>query len=65
MRLSLPYATKLLTPWIIPKQDFEGFGIDYKNIINYRTIDAGVIIKNYKKNKQKKLNAKKDNSNST
>ena len=59
MRLSLPYTTKLLIPWIIPKQDFDGFGIDYKNIIKYRTIDAGVIIKNYKKNKKKKLEDKK------
>ena len=59
MRLALPYTTKLLTPWIIPKKDFEGFGIDYKNIINYRTIDAAVIIKNYKKNKQKKSNLRK------
>ena len=59
MKLSLPYVTKLLTPWIIPKQDFDGFGIDYKNIIRYRAIDAGVIIKNYKKNKQKKLNGGK------
>ena len=59
MKLSLPYVTKLLTPWIIPKQDFDGFGIDYKNIIKYRTIDAGVIIKNYKKNKQKKSEDKK------
>ena len=59
MRLALPYATKLLTPWIIPKKDFEGFGIDNKNIINYRTIDAAVIIKNYKKNKQKKSNLRK------
>ncbi|MDC0211916.1 DUF354 domain-containing protein [Candidatus Nitrosopelagicus sp.] len=54
MKLSLPYVTKLLTPWIIPKQDFDKFGIEYKNIIKYRAIDAGVIIKNYKKNKQKK-----------
>ena len=59
MRLSLPYATKLLTPWIIPKKDFEVFGIDYKNIIHYRAIDAGIIIKNYKQNKKKKLNSKK------
>ena len=59
MKLSLPYVTKLLTPWIIPKQDFDGFGVDYKNIIRYRAIDAGVIIKNYKKNKQKKLNGGK------
>ena len=59
MRLSLPYTTKLLIPWIIPKQDFDGFGIDYKNIIKYRAIDAGVIIKNYKKNKQKKSEKRK------
>ena len=59
MRLSLPYVTKLLTPWIIPKQDFDEFGIDHRDIIRYRAIDAGVIIKNYKKNKQKKLNSKK------
>ena len=59
MRLSLPYATKLLTPWIIPKSDFEGFGINRKNIISYKAIDAGIIIKNYQKNKQKKINRKK------
>ncbi|MDC0170176.1 DUF354 domain-containing protein [Candidatus Nitrosopelagicus sp.] len=59
MRLSLPYTTKLLIPWIIPKKDFDGFGIDYKNIIKYRAIDAGVIINNYKKNKQKKSEERK------
>ena len=59
MKLSLPYATKLLTPWIIPKGDFTEFGINDRNIIKYRAIDAAVIIKNYKKSKQKKSNAKK------
>ena len=59
MRLSLPYVTKLLTPWIIPKKDFEIFGINYKNIIHYRAIDAGVIIRDYKQKKQKKRNSKK------
>ena len=59
MKLSIPYVTKLLTPWIFPKQDFNKFGIDHKNIIRYRAIDAGVIIKNYKKNKQKISNKKK------
>ena len=59
MKLSLPYATKLLTPWIIPKRDFAEFGIDDRNIIKYRAIDAAIIIKNYKKSKQKKSNAKK------
>ncbi|MBC8252227.1 MAG: DUF354 domain-containing protein [Candidatus Nitrosopelagicus sp.] len=59
MKLSLPYATKLLTPWIIPKKDFEEFGINIKNIISYRAIDAGIIIKNYEKNKQNRTNHKK------
>ena len=59
MKLSLPYVTKLLAPWIIPKNDFKEFGINSRNIIQYRAIDAGVIIRNYKQNKQKKLNSKK------
>nr|AIF16211.1 hypothetical protein conserved in archaea [uncultured marine thaumarchaeote KM3_73_B11] len=59
MKLSLPYVTKLLVPWIIPKRDFEEFGINSKNIITYRSIDAAVIIKNYRKSKQKKLNLRK------
>jgi len=45
MKLSLPYANKLLIPWIIPKSDFENMGIDPKNIIQYKTIDAAQITK--------------------
>ncbi|MBC8250725.1 MAG: DUF354 domain-containing protein, partial [Candidatus Nitrosopelagicus sp.] len=45
MRLSLPYATKLLTPWIFPKTDFTAYGINKKDIIKYKAIDASVIIK--------------------
>ena len=45
MKLSLPYADKLLTPWIIPKSDFKNMGIDPKNIIQYKTIDAAQITK--------------------
>ena len=59
MKLSLPYVSKLLTPWIIPKNDFKEFGINPKNIIQYRAIDAGIIIRNYKKTRQKKLSLKK------
>ncbi len=59
MKLSLPFVTKLLTPWIIPKNDFTKFGINSKNIIRYRSIDAALIIKNYKKNKIKKPKSKK------
>ena len=59
MRLSLPYATKLLTPWIIPKQEFTEFGIDARNIIKSTSRDIVPNIKNYKKNKQKKSNLRK------
>ena len=59
MKLSLPFVTKLLTPWIIPKNDFTVFGINSKNIIRYRSIDAALIIKNYKKIKIKKSKSKK------
>ena len=59
MRLSLPYVTKLLTPWIFPKSDFTQFGIAKKNIIKYKAIDASIIIKNHQKNKNEKINRKK------
>jgi hypothetical protein len=45
MKLSLPYANKLLIPWIIPKGDFKNMGIEPKNIIQYKTIDAAQITK--------------------
>jgi hypothetical protein len=45
MKLSLPYANKLLSPWIIPKSDFKNMGIDTKNIIQYKSIDAAQITK--------------------
>ena len=45
MKLSLPYANKLLIPWIIPKSDFKNMGIEPKNIIQYKAIDAAQITK--------------------
>ena len=45
MRLSIPLVQKLLVPWIIPKNEFVKFGIDKKNIIQYKAIDASVIAK--------------------
>ena len=45
MKLSLPYANKLLIPWIIPKSDFKNMGIEPKNIIQYKTIDTAQITK--------------------
>ncbi len=45
MKLTLPLIQKLLIPWIIPKKEFSKYGIDIKNIISYRAIDASVTIK--------------------
>ena len=45
MRLVIPLVQKLLIPWIIPKKEFTKFGIESKDIINYKAIDAAVIAK--------------------
>jgi len=45
MKLTLPLIQKLLIPWIIPKKEFSKYGIDIKNIISYRAIDASITIK--------------------
>ncbi len=60
MRLALPFAQKLLIPWIIPKEEFVKYGISKNNIIQYKAIDAAAILKRKEKvkpfnvNKQKK-----------
>ncbi len=45
MRLALPFAQKLLIPWIIPREEFIRYGISKRDIIPYRAIDAAVIVK--------------------
>ncbi len=45
MRLSVPLVQKLLIPWIIPKKEFVKFGINKKNILQYKAIDAATIAK--------------------
>ncbi|ABK78565.1 uncharacterized protein conserved in archaea [Cenarchaeum symbiosum A] len=42
MRLTVPLAGRLLTPWIFPRSEFARFGIDPDKIIRYRSIDAAV-----------------------
>ena len=62
MRLVIPLVQKLLIPWIIPKKEFTKFGINNKDIISYRAIDAAIIAKRKipKNNKTKnKKNARK------
>lgn len=51
MRLTLPLIQKLLIPHNIPKKKFAKYGIDEKNIIQYKAIDAVVTI-------QRKINEK-------
>jgi predicted glycosyltransferase len=57
MRLSVPLVQKLLIPWIIPKNEFTKYGISEKNIIQYRAIDASVMVK--EKSSQHKMNTDK------
>jgi len=59
MRLVIPLVQKLLIPWIIPKKEFTKFGIDSKDIINYKAIDAAVIAKR-KISKNNKIRSKKN-----
>ncbi len=49
MRLSVPLVQKLLIPWIIPKNEFVKFGINKKNIFQYKAIDASIIAKRISK----------------
>ena len=64
MRLTLPLIQKLLIPNVIPKNEFSKYGIDKKNIISYKAIDAVATIKRktnqkaalpFKENKRKNI----------
>jgi len=46
MKLALPFAQKLLIPWIIPKKEFVKYGILESDIVQYKAIDAAAIVKN-------------------
>jgi len=47
-RLTIPLATLLLTPKIIPKIAWTKFGIQHDRIIHYRALDPWAWIKNFK-----------------
>jgi len=55
MRLVIPLVQKLLIPWIIPKKEFTKFGVDIKDIVHYRAIDAAIITKRKISKNSKKL----------
>ena len=60
MRLTLPLIQKLLIPNIIPKKEFVKYGINEKDIVQYKAIDAAVTIKR-KINEDYKLPFKNNN----
>ncbi len=55
MRLVIPLVQKLLIPWIIPKKEFTKFGINAKDVIHYKTIDAAIISKRTVSKKSKEI----------
>jgi len=59
MKLSIPLIQKLFIPWIIPKNEFVKYGIDKKNIVPYKAIDAAITLK--RKIKNQKISLKKNN----
>jgi len=44
MRLTLPLIQKLLIPYVIPKKEFSKYGINGKDIVQYKAIDAIVTM---------------------
>ena len=64
MRLTLPLIQKLLIPYVISKKEFSKYGINEKNIVQYKAIDAVVtmqrkinqnIISPFKNNNKKNI----------
>ena len=63
MKLTLPLIQKLLIPYVISKKEFSKYGIQEKDIVQYKAIDAVVTMKrkiNKKVNSPFKNNNKKN-----
>ena len=45
MKLTLPFIQKLLIPYVISKKEFSKYGINEKDIVQYKAIDAVVTMK--------------------
>ena len=60
MRLTLPLIQKLLIPYVIPKKEFSKFGINEKDIVQYKAIDAVVTMQ--RKINQNIISAFKNNN---
>ena len=51
-RLTIPLATRLLTPKIIPKSAWTTYGISPKKITQYKALDAWAWLKDFKPNER-------------
>jgi len=49
-RLSVPLARFLLTPWVIPKDEWVKYGIPEENVIHYKALDPWVWLRDFKAN---------------
>ena len=47
-RLSVPFMSKLMCPWIIPVQDFTHYGISKNDIQRYKALDPAMWLKGFK-----------------
>jgi predicted glycosyltransferase len=46
-KLTVPLSRLLFTPWIIPTNVWTKYGIEAKNVIHYRAIDASIWLRNW------------------
>ncbi|MDQ3808397.1 MAG: DUF354 domain-containing protein [Thermoproteota archaeon] len=46
-KLTIPMASKLYCPWVIPKSAWSIYGIAKKNILHYRALDPAAWLKHY------------------
>ncbi|MDI9619493.1 MAG: DUF354 domain-containing protein [Candidatus Nezhaarchaeota archaeon] len=44
-KLTVPLSFKLLTPWIIPVEEWTKYGIEEKNVVRYRALDPVMWLK--------------------
>jgi len=47
-RLTVPFCSRLFTPWVIPKSEWVRFGIALESVIPYRAIDPIVWLREFK-----------------
>ena len=45
--MTIPLSTLLFTPWIIPKNVWTQYGIEAKDIVQYKAIDASIWLRNW------------------